>query len=113
MEHPLVLTEAPCNPLHCRQMMSELLFECYGVPRVAYGVDSLFSFYHNSIQSGLDRPHTGLVLSSGYHCSHVLPFVNGRYRALALVSCFTQYFILPNVTQDVLVHVPFIPFTHF
>lgn len=82
MEHPLVFTEAPCNPLHCRQMMSELLFECYGVPRVAYGVDSLFSFYYNSAQCGLDKPRTGLVLSSGYHCSHVLPFINGRCRAL-------------------------------
>lgn len=25
--------------------MSELLFECYNVPQVAYGIDSLFSFY--------------------------------------------------------------------
>ncbi|XP_036434541.1 actin-related protein 5 [Colossoma macropomum] len=82
VEHPLVLTEAPCNPLHCRQMMSELLFECYGVPQVAYGVDSLFSFYNNNTQHGLKPPHTGLVISSGYHCSHVLPFINGRLDAL-------------------------------
>uniref|UniRef100_A0AAR2IS07 Actin-related protein 5 n=1 Tax=Pygocentrus nattereri TaxID=42514 RepID=A0AAR2IS07_PYGNA len=81
VEHPLVLTEAPCNPLHCRQMMSELLFECYGVPQVAYGVDSLFSFYSNNTQCGLKPPHTGLVISSGYHCSHVLPFINGRLDA--------------------------------
>ncbi|TTL25876.1 Actin-related protein 5 [Bagarius yarrelli] len=82
VEHPMVVTEAPCNPLHCRQMMSELLFECYGVPRLAYGVDSLFSFYYNGRQCGLDQPHTGLVLSSGYHCSHVLPFINGRLDAV-------------------------------
>ncbi|KAL6456511.1 hypothetical protein MHYP_G00350550 [Metynnis hypsauchen] len=81
VEHPLILTEAPCNPLHCRQMMSELLFECYGVPQVAYGVDSLFSFYSNNTQRGLKPPHTGLVISSGYHCSHVLPFINGRLDA--------------------------------
>ncbi|XP_072538199.1 actin-related protein 5 isoform X2 [Salminus brasiliensis] len=81
VEHPLVLTEAPCNPLHCRQMMSELLFECYGVPQVAYGVDSLFSFYKSNMQCGLKVPHTGLVISSGYHCSHVLPFFNGRLDA--------------------------------
>lgn len=78
VDHPVVVTEPPCNPLHCRQMMSELLFECYGVPRVAYGVDSLFSFYHNSVRDGADLPSTGLVLSSGYHCSHVLPVINGR-----------------------------------
>ncbi|XP_076859117.1 actin-related protein 5 [Brachyhypopomus gauderio] len=82
VQHPLVLTEAPCNPLHCRQMMSELLFECYGVPQVSYGIDSLFSFYYNNTQWGLEPPHTGLVVSSGYHCSHVLPFINGRLDAV-------------------------------
>ncbi|RXN14057.1 actin-related 5 [Labeo rohita] len=82
VDHPVVISEPPCNPLHCRQMMSELLFECYGVPRVAYGVDSLFSFYYNSVSDGADLPSTGLVVSSGYHCSHVLPFINGRLDAL-------------------------------
>ncbi|XP_067266157.1 actin-related protein 5 [Chanodichthys erythropterus] len=82
VDHPVVVTEPPCNPLHCRQMMSELLFECYGVPRVAYGVDSLFSFYNNSVSDGADLPSTGLVVSSGYHCSHVLPVINGRLDAV-------------------------------
>ncbi|XP_030277726.1 actin-related protein 5 [Sparus aurata] len=80
--HPIVLTEAPCNPLHCRQMMSELLFECYGVPYVSYGLDSLYSFYHNNSQRNLQPPHTGIVLSSGYHCSHILPVINGRLDAV-------------------------------
>ncbi|KAE8293257.1 Actin-related protein 5 [Larimichthys crocea] len=80
--HPIVLTEAPCNPLHCRQMMSELLFECYRVPYVSYGVDSLYSFYHNNTQRSLQPPHTGIVLSSGYHCSHILPVINGRLDAV-------------------------------
>uniref|UniRef100_A0A671RZR2 Actin-related protein 5 n=1 Tax=Sinocyclocheilus anshuiensis TaxID=1608454 RepID=A0A671RZR2_9TELE len=82
VDHPVVITEPPCNPLHGRQMMSELLFECYGVPRVAYGVDSLFSFYHNNVSDGAGLPSTGLVVSSGYHCSHVLPIINGRLDAL-------------------------------
>ncbi|KAM6982193.1 actin-related protein 5 [Tautogolabrus adspersus] len=80
--HPIVLTEAPCNPLHCRQMMSELLFECYHVPYVSYGVDSLYSFYHNNTQMNLQPPHTGIILSSGYHCSHILPVINGRFDAV-------------------------------
>ncbi|XP_051519756.1 actin-related protein 5 [Myxocyprinus asiaticus] len=82
VDHPMVVTEPPCNPLHCRQMMSELLFECYGVPHVAYGVDSLFSFYYNSVNHGVDPSYTGLVMSSGYHCSHVLPVINGRLDAV-------------------------------
>lgn len=77
--HPIVLTEAPCNPLHCRQMMSELLFECYHVPYVSYGIDSLYSFCHNNAHKSLPSPHTGIILSSGCHCSHVLPVVNGRW----------------------------------
>ncbi|XP_048874076.1 actin-related protein 5 [Brienomyrus brachyistius] len=81
VEHPVVLTEAPCNPLYCRQMMSELLFECYGVPEVSYGVDSLFSFYYNNNLRGLTSSNTGVVISSGYHCSHILPVINGRLDA--------------------------------
>ncbi|XP_028842480.1 actin-related protein 5 [Denticeps clupeoides] len=80
VEHPVVLTEAPCNPLHCRQMMSELLFECYGVPHVSYGVDALFSFQLNARRRA-EPPRTGLVVSSGYHCSHVLPVIDGRLDA--------------------------------
>ncbi|XP_056320618.1 actin-related protein 5 [Danio aesculapii] len=81
VEHPLVVTEPACNPLQCRQMMSELLFECYGVPRVAYGVDSLFSLHQNS-PADAGVPPTGMVLSSGHHCSHVLPVINGRLDAV-------------------------------
>ncbi|XP_058497859.1 actin-related protein 5 [Solea solea] len=81
VDHPIVLTEAPCNPLHCRQMMSELLFECYRVPYVSYGVDGLYSFYHGNNQRNIHPPHTGIVLSSGYHCSHILPVINGRLDA--------------------------------
>uniref|UniRef100_A0A3P8WW16 Actin-related protein 5 n=1 Tax=Cynoglossus semilaevis TaxID=244447 RepID=A0A3P8WW16_CYNSE len=81
VDHPIVLTEAPCNPLHCRQMMSELLFECYGVPHVSYGVDALYSFYHSNTQKTIPPTHTGIVLSSGYHCSHILPVINGRLDA--------------------------------
>ncbi|KAJ8371970.1 hypothetical protein AAFF_G00298430, partial [Aldrovandia affinis] len=53
VDHPVVLTEAPLNPLHCRQMMSELLFECYRVPQLSYGVDSLYSFHRNNTQRGV------------------------------------------------------------
>ncbi|KAJ8257970.1 hypothetical protein GJAV_G00191710 [Gymnothorax javanicus] len=81
VDHPVVLTEAPCNPLHCRQMMSELLFECYRIPQVSYGVDALYSFNHNSVKQGVEPPLTGMVISSGYHCSHILPMINGRLDA--------------------------------
>ncbi|KFQ58768.1 Actin-related protein 5, partial [Pelecanus crispus] len=78
VDHPIVLTEAVCNPLYSRQMMSELLFECYQVPKVSYGVDSLYSFYHNRRQNW---PSSGLVISSGYQCTHILPVLEGRLDA--------------------------------
>ncbi|NWS48556.1 ARP5 protein, partial [Probosciger aterrimus] len=78
VDHPIVLTEAVCNPLYSRQMMSELLFECYQVPKVSYGIDSLYSFYHNRRQNW---PCSGLVISSGYQCTHILPVLEGRLDA--------------------------------
>ena len=52
--------------------MSELLFECYNVPSVCYGVDSLFSFQQNEI--GVH----GLIISFGYHTTQVIPVLNSR-----------------------------------
>lgn len=46
ISHPIVLTEALANPNFCRQQMSELLFECYGIPAVSYGIDALYSWDH-------------------------------------------------------------------
>ncbi|CAL1298090.1 unnamed protein product [Larinioides sclopetarius] len=76
VNHPIVMSEAVCNPNYSRQLMSELLFECYNVPQVSYGVDSLFSFYnYNAKSKGL----FGLVISLGYNTCHVLPIVRSRF----------------------------------
>lgn len=52
--------------------MSELLFECYQVPSVCYGIDSLFSFSFNETAKG-----TGLIVSIGYTTTHIIPFIAG------------------------------------
>uniref|UniRef100_A0A4W5LXV9 Actin related protein 5 n=1 Tax=Hucho hucho TaxID=62062 RepID=A0A4W5LXV9_9TELE len=76
VEHPIVFTEAPCNRLHSRQMMSVLLFDTlHRCPHVSYGVDSLYSLYYNN---NLCNFTPGIVLSSSYHCTHILPVINGR-----------------------------------
>lgn len=51
--------------------MSEIIFECYGAPSLAYGIDSLFSFRQNSGK-------TGLVMSSSHTSTHVIPVYNGK-----------------------------------
>lgn len=48
IEYPLLMTESMCNPNYSRSLVSELLFECYGIPALSYSVDSLLSFYYNS-----------------------------------------------------------------
>lgn len=53
-------------------VMSELLFEGYGVPGVSYGVDSLFSLYRNNIGD------TALIVNCGYHNIHIIPVIGGR-----------------------------------
>lgn len=52
--------------------MSELLFECYDVPSVSYGIDSLFGFQHNQVGG------SGLVISFGYNTIHVIPILDGK-----------------------------------
>lgn len=52
--------------------MSELLFEAYNIPSLAYGVDCLFSYQYN--KCGQD----GLIISIGYQTIHVVPVLDGQ-----------------------------------
>ena len=49
-----------------------MLFECYSVPALTYGVDSLFSWNFNKIK------HDGIILSFGYHVTHIIPILNNK-----------------------------------
>ena len=51
--------------------MTELLFECYSAPSVAYGIDSLFSYKYN-------KGNTGLVVSSSHTSTHIIPVLNSK-----------------------------------
>ncbi|XP_055831460.1 actin-related protein 5 isoform X1 [Solanum dulcamara] len=76
IDHPILITECACNPVQSRGKMAELLFESYGVPSVAFGVDAAFSYKYNQ-QLGICND-TGLAISSGFTTSHVIPFINGE-----------------------------------
>lgn len=53
--------------------MSELLFEGYNVPGICYGIDFLLSYsLHNNPKDSV------LIVSVGYHCTHVVPVINGK-----------------------------------
>ncbi|KAG9454653.1 hypothetical protein H6P81_007557 [Aristolochia fimbriata] len=76
VEHPILMTECACNPVQSRSKMAELLFETYGVPSVAFGVDAAFSYKHNQLLGVCDKD--GLVVNAGFNTSHVIPVVNGE-----------------------------------
>ncbi|KAI9836118.1 MAG: hypothetical protein M1819_001734 [Sarea resinae] len=46
--------------------MTEIIFECYSAPSLAYGVDSLFSYDYNGGK-------TGLIVSSSHTSTHLIP----------------------------------------
>lgn len=76
INHPVLITECACNPVHSRSKMAELLFETYGVPSIAFGVDAAFSYKYNQKLGICDKD--GLAISSGFTTSHVIPFINGE-----------------------------------
>jgi actin-related protein 5 len=81
IEYPVLMTEAMSNPNYCRSNMSELLFECYRVSAVSYAVDDLLAFYYNLAKRDEDvfsaAHSSGLIISSSYQASHVIPILNG------------------------------------
>lgn len=51
--------------------MSEILFELYGAPSAAFGIDSLFSYNYNNGKNGL-------VVSSSYTSTHLIPVIESK-----------------------------------
>ncbi|XP_030373567.1 actin-related protein 5 [Scaptodrosophila lebanonensis] len=74
--NPIVFTEALANPNVCRQQMNELLFECYGVPSLTYGIDALYSWHHFQHERG--KVADALIISFGYSTTHVIPVLDGK-----------------------------------
>ncbi|KAI9820360.1 MAG: Nuclear actin-protein involved in chromatin remodeling [Pycnora praestabilis] len=68
---PIVMTEPVANMGYSRKTMTEIMFECYSAPSLAYGIDSLFSYNHNG---GKD----GLVVSSSYSSTHLIPVLDSK-----------------------------------
>eukprot|EP00727_Mastigamoeba_balamuthi_P010678 m51a1_g6232 hypothetical protein (522) ;mRNA; f:267359-269803 len=79
LDHPVLITEPPCNPNSARARLNELLFETYGAPSVCVGIDALFSFIRNRLQWAVD-PREALIVSSGMATTHVIPVCNSSWR---------------------------------
>lgn len=72
LNNPVILTEAAASPFTYRKGMYEMFFEAYRAPKVALGIDSLFSFYANS------KKKDGLVVSVGNNLTYVIPVLEKR-----------------------------------
>lgn len=59
--------------------MTEIVFECYSAPSLAFGIDSLFSFKYNNGTNGL-------VVSSSHTSTHLIPVL----RSKAVMSSVTR-----------------------
>ena len=66
IQRPVVMTEPVANLPYARKTLNEILFECYGAPKVTFGIDSLFSYRQNGGSSGL-------VISSAFTSTHLIP----------------------------------------
>ena len=89
LQHPVFITEGVCAPNYARGRLSEVLFECYGAPKVAYGIDALLAYEYNSYTAELaaaaplSAPWTGaaaagMIVRVGHSSAHVIPVVEGR-----------------------------------
>ncbi|PBP28510.1 actin [Diplocarpon rosae] len=68
---PIVMTEAVANLPYSRKSMTEIIFEAYSAPSLAFGIDSLFSYDYNGGK-------TGLVVSSSHSSTHVIPVLKSK-----------------------------------
>ncbi|XMA14827.1 hypothetical protein WAI453_007618 [Rhynchosporium graminicola] len=68
---PIVMTEAVANLPYSRKTMTEIIFEAYTAPSLAFGIDSLFSYDYNDGK-------TGLVVSSSHSSTHIIPVLNSK-----------------------------------
>ncbi|XP_072101497.1 actin-1-like isoform X2 [Mobula birostris] len=91
-ERPALLTEAPLNPLHNRETMTEIMFESFKVPAMYIAVQAVLALY----ASGRT---TGLVVDSGDGVTHTVPIYEGYclphavYRFDLAGRDITQYFV--------------------
>ncbi|GKT24605.1 Actin-6 (Fragment) [Aduncisulcus paluster] len=69
-DHPVLLTEAPLNPIVNREKMTEIMFESFQVPALYIQIQAVLSLYANGRT-------TGLIFDSGDGVSHIVPIFQG------------------------------------
>uniref|UniRef100_A0A670IK78 Uncharacterized protein n=1 Tax=Podarcis muralis TaxID=64176 RepID=A0A670IK78_PODMU len=70
-ERPVLVTEAPLNPVPNREKMTEIMFENFHVPAMFVGLQALMALYASART-------TGLVLDSGDGVTLTVPVYKGH-----------------------------------
>ncbi|CDH11269.1 probable ARP5-Actin-related protein [Zygosaccharomyces bailii ISA1307] len=73
VSNPIVINERLATIQSQRANWYQILFECYNVPGVTFGIDSMFAFYENNGPSS-----TGLVIGCGNEDTSVIPVIDGK-----------------------------------
>ena len=69
VNNPIIMNESLAAPLSQRETISQMLFESYDIPSIAFGIDSVFSFYENGYKSGL-------ILGTNHESNYVIPVLD-------------------------------------
>ncbi|XP_075599062.1 actin-1 [Balearica regulorum gibbericeps] len=69
-ERPVLLTEAPLNPLQNQEKMTEIMFEGFMVPAMYIAVQATLALYASA-------RITGIVMNSGDGVTHTVPIYEG------------------------------------
>ena len=76
--------------------MNELLFECYSVPCVAYGIDALLSLYKNNPVDMPEMSPDAIVVSIGFHTIHIIPIIDGEILTEGVRRINIGFVLLPQ-----------------
>ncbi|RKP02162.1 hypothetical protein CXG81DRAFT_11117 [Caulochytrium protostelioides] len=85
VDHPILVTEPLGNPVLSRKAVTELLFEAYGVPAVAYACDALLAYHYATTRPSAvlppdASPADGLVMMFGHETTTLVPILDDRPR---------------------------------
>ncbi|KAI5991317.1 hypothetical protein F5J12DRAFT_907516 [Pisolithus orientalis] len=82
VDHPVLMTERLASPLHFSSptlaVTSELMFEQYSVPSLAFCIDALMSFYYRYQRPKVPFDVDGLAISFNTASTSIIPILNGK-----------------------------------